>query len=287
MNPRFDDAVAVISGVSDRGIGGAIVERLAEEGASVVLLWYPQPPEKLIRRLSRAQASFLDIECNVTQQASVDAAVERCLNRFGRIDVLVNNAGVENPEPLESLSDEQWTHTIDVNLTGAMRLTRAVLPHLSTSGGVIVSIASVLGLAGCAAYSAYSASKAGLIGMTQSLAMELAPKRQRAVCIAPALVHTPMVHKHIVGMTPEERAQTEGSHPMGIGQPQDVAAAVAFLASQEARWITGVTLPMGWVSGYQLPVQPTRETGGQQSQPSPVEAPPTVAPPQTLAVTRP
>jgi NAD(P)-dependent dehydrogenase (short-subunit alcohol dehydrogenase family) len=255
VSSQFDDTIAVVSGVSDRGIGGAIVERLADDGATPVLLWHQQRPEKLIRRLTRSQGSFLDVECDVTQQESVNRAVEACLSRFGRIDVLVNNAGVETAEVLESLNDEQWTRTIDVNLTGAMRLTRAVLPNLSTDGGVVINIASVLGIAGCAGFSAYSASKAGLIGMTQSLAIELAPRRQRAVCIAPALVHTPMVHKHIVRMTPEERAQVEGSHPLGIGQPHDVAAAVAFLASQEARWITGVTLPMGWVSGYQLPLQ--------------------------------
>ena len=257
---RYEDAVVFISGVSDRGIGGAIVERLAAEGATVVVTWYKQPPERVLRRLSRAQAPHISLECDVTNQSMVHGAVDACLREFGRIDVLVNNAGVESARDLESTSDQQWMRMLDVNLNGAMRLTRAVLPHLSTAGGVVVNIASVLALAGSPEYSAYGASKAGLVGMTQSLALELAPKQQRAVCIAPALVSTPMIHRHLADLSETELRQTEATHPLGIGQPQDVAAAVSFLASEDARWITGVTLPMGWVNGYPLPALRREET---------------------------
>ena len=122
---RYDDSVVFVSGVSDRGIGGAIVERLAEEGAGVVVAWYQVPPERVLRRLKRLGVAYLGVECDVTRQRSVDAAVQSCLDRFGRIDVLVNNAGVESSSELEAVSDQQWQRTLDVNLTGAMRLTQA------------------------------------------------------------------------------------------------------------------------------------------------------------------
>lgn len=255
MDRRFDGKVAVVTGVGERGIGAAIAERLADEGAALALLW-KDPPGRVLGRLQRRGAAFVDCECDVTQQADVDRAIDACMSQFGQIDVLVNNAGVEGASTLDELPDRVWETAIAVNLTGAMRMARAVLPYLPEREGVIVNIASALGIAGCGTFSAYSASKAGLVGFTQSLAAELAPKGQRAVCVAPALVHTPMLHKHIDRQTPEVLQQIEACHPLGVGAPQDVAAAVAFLASHEARWITGITLPLGWLPTFSLPREP-------------------------------
>ena len=105
------------------------------------------------------------------------------------------------------------------------------------------------------AFPVYGASKAGLIGFTQSLAWELATKGIRVVAVAPGLVHTPMIHKHAAHLTPEIWAKIEACHPLGMGRPDDVAAAVAFLASSDARWITGITLPLGWAYHYPLPTE--------------------------------
>lgn len=251
---RFADKVALVTGASDRGIGGAIAERLVREGAAVLLLSRTRP-ERLLKRLGRLAADCLWQACDIRHADEVAAAVAAGQARFGQFDVVVNNAGVEIARPFEELAEEDWEQIIGVNLTGTVRVTRQVLPHLTAPGGAIVNISSVLGLAGCPGLSAYSATKAGLIGMTQSLAWELAPRGIRAVCVAPALVHTPMVHKHTQHLTAEKRAQIAACHPLDIGTGHDVAAAVAFLASDEARWITGITLPLGWASGYPLPVE--------------------------------
>ena len=267
MDRRFDGKVAVVTGVGERGIGAAIAERLADEGAALALLW-KDPPGRVLSRLKRRGGSFVDCECDVTQQADVDRAIDACMSQFGQIDVLINNAGVEGAATLDDLPDRVWETAIAVNLTGAMRMARAVLPFLPDREGVIVNIASALGIAGCGTFSAYSASKAGLVGFTQSLAAELAPKGQRAVCVAPALVHTPMLHRHIDRQTPEVLQQIEACHPLGVGAPQDVAAAVAFLASDEARWITGITLPLGWLPTFSLPREPFLPAAAQTVEPA-------------------
>ncbi len=254
MNGRFAGQVVAVTGVNDRGIGGAIAERLAEEGASLAILWHERP-RRLLKRLAKQNADFVEINCDVTQQDSVNTAIQQCVDQYGRLDTLINNAGVEHSGSLEETSDDDWQRVIDVNLTGAMRVIRTALPHLVDGTGAIVNLASVLGIAGCGGFPAYSATKAGIIGLTQSLAMELAPRGIRAVCVAPALVHTPMIHKYVASMTQSTQEQVQQAHPLGVGTPQDVASAVAFIASREARWITGITLPLGWAAAFPLPMQ--------------------------------
>jgi NAD(P)-dependent dehydrogenase (short-subunit alcohol dehydrogenase family) len=251
---RFVGKVALITGASDRGIGGAIAERLAQEGASVALLSRTEP-KRLLKRLQRAQRDMQWLHCDVTSTDEVQRSIKDAVARFGRLDVLVNNAGVEVARPFEEFSDEQWQDLLNVNLHGAIRLIQAVLPHLSSPGGVIVNVASALALGGCPSFSIYSAAKAGMIGLTQSLAWELAPRRIRVVAVAPALVATPMTLKHMEHLTPQVHAHLEANHPLGVGLPNDVSGAVAFLASDDARWITGVTLPLGWGPHYALPVE--------------------------------
>lgn len=252
MSHRLDGKVAIVTGVSDRGIGGAIAERLADDGAAVAILWMERP-SRLLSRLERRDRPFVDSRCDVTDPASIRAAVDACMSEFGQVDILVNNAGIEDVHEFESGTDEVWERLMDVNLLGAMRMIRGVLPFLVEPEGVIVNIASVLGLAGCGGFGAYSATKAGMIGLTQSLAAELAPKRQRAVAVAPALVFTPMMQRHLAEGGAAMESSLDQSHPLGVGAGRDVAAAVAFLASPEARWITGTTLPLGWMPNFPLP----------------------------------
>jgi 3-oxoacyl-[acyl-carrier protein] reductase len=250
---RFKGKIAIVTGASDRGIGGAIAERLAQEGAGVALITRSEP-KRLLKRLARRKTACLYAQCDITKGDQVLRSVEETIRQLGRIDVLVNNAGVEYAKPFEQFADSEWQELLDINLNGAIRMTRAVLPHLPSPGGAIINVASALALGGCPSFSIYSAAKAGLIGLTQSLAWELAPRRIRVTAIAPALVATPMTLKHLEHLTPEVNAQLEAIHPLGVGMPHDVAGAVAFLASEDASWITGITLPLGWAPQYALPV---------------------------------
>ncbi len=249
---RFAGKVALITGASDRGIGGEIAVRLASEGAAVAMI-SRREPARLLMKLSRYNQGAVHTPGDVTKGGDIARAIDDCLGEFGKLDVVVNNAGVEVARPLEKFSDDDWRALLEVNLNGAIAVSKAALPHLAEPGGVIVNIASALGIGGCPGFSVYSASKAGMIGFTQSLAWELAPRGIRVVAVAPGLVHTPMVHKHADKLTPEIWRQIESCHPLGMGRPNDVAAAVAFLASSDARWITGITLPLGWAQHYPLP----------------------------------
>ena len=249
---RFAGKVALITGSSDRGIGGETALRLASEGCAVSLV-SRRRPDKLLKKLARHKQGVVHTAGDVTQPEDLLRAVDDCMSEFGKIDVLVNNAGIEVASPLETFDEAQWRRLLDVNLTATIALTQKVLPLLAEPGGVIVNVASALALGGCSGFTVYSASKAALVGFTQSLAWEVAPRGIRVVAVAPGLVHTPMVHKHAAALTEDVWKQIEAAHPLGMGRPHDVAAAIAFLASEDARWITGITLPLGWTQAYPLP----------------------------------
>jgi NAD(P)-dependent dehydrogenase (short-subunit alcohol dehydrogenase family) len=249
---RYTHKVALITGASDHGIGGAIANRLANEGAAVALASRTEP-KRLLEQLHRRDRPFEYLCCDITREEQVRAAVTACHTRFGALDVLVNNAGVEHVRRLEDLDDAAMSEIIDTNLMGSIRMARAVLTHLRSPGGVIVNVSSALSLAGCPGFSVYSASKAGLNGFTQSLAWELAPRGLRVVGVAPGVVLTNMSAKYREQLSPAAVNRLRESHPLDLGLASDVAAAVSFLASDEARWITGVTLPLGWAPSLPLP----------------------------------
>jgi NAD(P)-dependent dehydrogenase (short-subunit alcohol dehydrogenase family) len=258
---RYSHKVVLITGASDHGIGGAIATRLANEGAAVALASRSEP-KRLLEQLQRRHRLFEFLCCDVTRDEQVRAAVAACQARFGALDVLVNNAGVDGVRRLEDLDDALLAEIIDTNLMGSIRMARAALPHLRSPGGVIVNVSSALSLAGCPGFSVYSASKAGLNGFTQSLAWELAPRGIRVVAVAPGVVLTNMSAKYSEQLSPSAVNKLRESHPLDVGLASDVAAAVSFLASDEARWITGVTLPLGWAPSLPLPAEEcmTKET---------------------------
>ena len=239
LGRRFADRVALVIGAG-HGIGRAVAARLAAEGARMVVADLDQDAAADVAT-DLAPTEALSIDCDVHVTASVDRCVERAVTEFGRLDVLVNVAGGSMPHAgLEEISDEAWNEIIDLNLTGAMRCIRAALPALRQRGGAaIVSVSSVNGLAAFGE-EPYSSAKAGLVMLTRNLAVQLGPAGIRVNAVAPGTVRTRVWDGQQGGAD-----RLRPLYPLGrVGEPSDIAAAVAFLASDDASWITGVTLPV-------------------------------------------
>jgi NAD(P)-dependent dehydrogenase (short-subunit alcohol dehydrogenase family) len=246
--------VAWVTGAGS-GIGEAAALALAREGAAVALSGRRREPLQAVAdRIAKAGGKLMVAPGDLGEQGAATGIADSIAKQFGRLDILVNNAGVEVSARLVDSTEEEWRQLLDINLNGCIALTKEALPHLKKPGGVIVNVASALGLAGCVGFSVYSASKAGMIGFTQSLAWEVARDGVRVVAVAPGLVHTPMAQKHVDKLTPAVWAQLEACHPLGVGRAADCAAAICFLASEDARWITGVTLPLGFAHQFPLPI---------------------------------
>ncbi|AYG82331.1 Glucose 1-dehydrogenase 2 [Streptomyces hundungensis] len=233
---RFQGHTALITGAA-RGIGAAIARRLTDEGARVLVADIDMgQADATAAALKGAVARH----CDVSDRASVEAAVAFAVEEFGRLDVLVNNAYSCTPdaERFENEDDEEWARDLDVTLTGAFRCARAALPHLAASGrGAIVNIGSVNGEQDFGNH-AYSAAKAGLASLTRTLAGDAAPRGVRVNLVHPGTIRTPAWEGREAQL---ERLARQ--YPMGrVGEPEDIAAAVAFLASADASWITGTTL---------------------------------------------
>ncbi len=238
---RFGNQVAIVTGAG-RGIGHAIALRLASEGARVAVV--SRTEQNANRTAEEINAKFAGLAkayaVDVADQAAVKKLVEQVLADFSRVDILVNNAGLTRDGLSMRMSEEDWDLVIDTNLKGAFNFIQAVeRPMIKQRSGRIINIASVAGLMGNAGQANYAASKAGLIGLTKVIARELSSRGITSNAVAPGFISTDMTE-----VLPEAiKTGVIGQIPLGrFGEPDDIANAVAFLASAEAKYITGQTL---------------------------------------------
>ncbi len=238
MGKSLENKIALVTGAST-GIGRKIAITLAEEGAYVVVN-YIGPVElanEVIETITANGGQAEAYECWVNDFAAVETMIKTVIKKLGRIDILVNNAGITRDDLLMKMTEQQFDAVIDTNLKGSFNTMRHIArPMLKQRGGSIINISSVSGIIGNAGQMNYCASKAGIIGMTKSMARELASRGIRVNAVAPGFIETDMTK----AMTDAAKESGVAQIPLGrMGQPEDIANAVAFLASDKASYITG------------------------------------------------
>lgn len=239
-----DGKVAIVTGASS-GIGKAIAERYSWEGADVVVADVNQEDGEELAE----QIDGVFMECDVSNWENVKQVVEDTVEKYGKLDIIVNNAGIGSVETIEEMGIEDYETIRSVDLDGVVYGCKAAAPHLKETEGTIINMASIYGLVGDVGATAYNAAKGGVVNLTRSVADDLAQYNVRVNSICPGFVDTPMTEdaleeeefrEHVIGQTPLGR----------VAEPDEIASAALFLASDEASYITGVNLPVdgGWTS---------------------------------------
>ena len=238
MNSQCDH-VAIVTGAS-RGIGRAVARRLGAAGVAVVAAAREQHAEETVSEIRGDGGRAIAVSVDVTDTARIDSVVHTALAEFGRVDVLVNNAGIVRDRLALRMTQTDWDTVVTTNLTGAFNFARAVLrPMLKQKSGRIISIGSVVGQMGNPGQANYAASKAGLVGFSKALAREVASRGVTVNVVAPGMIETDMT----AGLEDSSRSAMLAQIPLGrLGSVDDVAAAVCFLVSDEAAYITGHVL---------------------------------------------
>lgn len=259
---RFNNKCALVTGGAS-GIGRAVCLAFAREGAGIgVADMSLEGAEATAQRVREGGRKALALKVDVTGPVAVKAMVERTVSQLGRIDILVNSAGVREIIPFLELTFDEWQRVIATNLTGTFLCSQAVARHLveQERGGKIVNIASVAGFMGVPNRAAYVSSKHGVVGLTKEMAIELGPKNIQVNAVAPAVVETAMTRDRLEN--PELAASVKKAFPAGRwGQPEEIANLILYVASEEAAFITGAIFPIdgGYSAGKGIMIEKESE----------------------------
>jgi len=240
---KLSGKVAVVTGAS-KGIGAGIAKQLAAEGAAVVVNYASSKTgaDTVVREITANGGKALAVQGDMSRKADIERLFAETKKAFDTIDILINNAGVYEFAPLESVTEEHFHKQFNLNVLGLLLATQAAVKLFGPAGGSVVNISSVVSTMAAPNAAVYSATKGAVDALTRSLATELGPRKIRVNAIKPGMVETEGVHTAGIAGS-EMQKQVEAQTPLGrIGQPQDIAAAAVFLASSDSAWITGETL---------------------------------------------
>ncbi|MCU0389296.1 MAG: SDR family oxidoreductase [Chitinophagaceae bacterium] len=242
MSNQQEQKVAIVTG-GGSGLGKAMAKKFSSNGITTIIVG--RQIEKLQAAKDELGENCFAMVCDVTNLGSIPAFVDGIVQKFGRIDILVNNAGINQKKEFTEVTDEEFQNVLTTNLTSVFVMSREVVKQMLKQGsGSIINISSMAAQYGLPKVIAYSASKTAIDGLTRAMAVELSPKGIRVNAIAPGFIYSDMTAKAL-DSDPERKAKVFGRTPMGImGQPEDIGDAALFLASDAAKYITGVVLPV-------------------------------------------